>query len=60
MITLEAADLIEGDATTPPTSPYAATLPFTLQAAQKSFIFGRVTRADGRLSSPFRLPAIVV
>ena len=54
------ADLIEGDATTPPTSPYAATLPFTLQAAQKSFIFGRVTRADGRLSSPFRLPAIVV
>lgn len=54
------ADLIEGDGTTPPTSPYAATLPFTLQAAQKSFIFGRVTRADGRLSSPFRLPAIVV
>lgn len=54
------SDLIDGDSITPPTSPYAATLPFVLQAAQKSFIFGRVTRADGRLSSPFRLPRIVV
>lgn len=54
------SDLIAGDSTTPETSPFAATLPFVLQAAQKSFIFGRVTRADGRLSSPFRLPGIVV
>jgi hypothetical protein len=52
-------DLIAGDSVTPETTPYAAALPFTLQEAQKSFIFGRVTRADGRLSSPFRLPAIV-
>lgn len=54
------ADAILGDSATPETSPYAAVMPFTLQAAQKGFIFGRVTRADGRLSSPFRLPAIVV
>lgn len=54
------SDAILGDGTTPETSPYAATMPFVLQADQKSFVFGRVTRADGRLSSPFRLPSIVV
>ena len=54
------ADLIEGDSVTPETTPYAAVMPFTLQADQKAFIFGRVTRADGRLSAPFRLPGIVV
>lgn len=54
------AGSVQGDAVTAPTSPAAITMPFTLQAAQKSFIFGRVSRADGRLSSPFRLPAIVV
>lgn len=52
--------VVQGDSTTAPTSPAAITMPFTLQAAQKSFIFGRVSRADGRLSSPFRLPSIVV
>jgi hypothetical protein len=51
---------VDGDSVTPPTSPEAITMPFTLQAAQKAFIFGRVSRADGRLSSPFRLPEIVV
>lgn len=54
------AGKVEGDAVTAPTSPAAITMPFTLQATQKSFIMGRVTRADGRLSSPFRLPEIVV
>jgi hypothetical protein len=54
------AGKVQGDAVTAPTSPAAITMPFTLQAAQKSFIMGRVSRADGRLSSPFRLPDIVV
>lgn len=54
------ADAILGDSVTPETSPYAAALPFVLQEDQKSFIFGRVTRADGRLSSPFRLPGVVI
>jgi hypothetical protein len=53
------SDIIPGNGTTPETSPFAADLPFVLQAEQKSFIFGRVSRADGRLSSPFRLPGIV-
>lgn len=54
------ADLIAGDSTTPPTTPAAIVLPFTLAAGQKAFIQGRVSRADGRLSSPFRLGTIVV
>jgi len=54
------AEAILGDGTTPPTSPVAITLPFTLVAGQRVFLQGRVTRADGRLSSPFRLDSIVV
>lgn len=51
---------VDGDSVSPPTSPEAIVMPFTLQADQKAFIMGRVTRADGRLSSPFRLSDIVV
>lgn len=54
------ADSILGDAITAPTSPAAIVLPFTLAAGQKAFIQGRVSRADGRLSSPFRLGEVVV
>ena len=54
------ADSVDGLTGTPPTSPAAIVMPFALQADQKSFIMGRVTRADGRLSSPFRLSDIVV
>lgn len=53
------AGIIAGDATTPPTSPAAITMPFPLVAAQKAFIRGRVLRADGRWSSSFRLGATV-
>ena len=46
---------IAGDDTTPPTSPTVITNPFTLTDGQRLFLQGRVSRADGRLSSPFRL-----
>ena len=44
-------DVIEGDAITPPTSPFAATSPFLGTTGSKYFFFVRVSRADGRLSS---------
>lgn len=46
---------IEGDSVTPPTSPtlFDPKAPFV--AGQKVFVQARVTRADGRLSEPFRL-----
>jgi hypothetical protein len=45
---------IDGDGTTPPTSPAAITLPFPVVAGQKIFFRVIVTRADGRLSTTFR------
>lgn len=50
------ADKIDGDAVTAPTSPAAITTPFAYSASatQRSFAQIRVTRADGRLSGPFR------
>jgi hypothetical protein len=49
------ADLIAGDSVTPPTSPDSITAPFALAEGQKLFGQVRVSRADGRLSLPFRL-----
>jgi hypothetical protein len=45
--------------TTPPTTPATidAVFPFTL--AQKVFLYGRASEADGRLSAPFRVTAIM-
>lgn len=48
------AQMIEGDAVTPPTSPASITCPFPIVAANKTFVYIRVTRADGRLSALFR------
>ena len=45
---------LEGDSITPPTSPDSQTWPFPFLQTQRLFMFGRITRADGRLSSPFR------
>lgn len=45
---------IEGDSTTPPTSPAALTAPFPCTAGNLCFVMSRVSRADGRLSMPFR------
>lgn len=48
------AGKIDGDGTTPPTSPQAIGLPFLAAAGQRIFVKASVTRADGRLSLPFR------
>jgi len=45
---------VEGDSVTPPTSPHSVTWPFPFVETQRLFAFFRVSRADGRLSSPFR------
>jgi hypothetical protein len=48
------ADAVEGDDTTPPTSPAAIDAAFNIDVDNKTFVFIRVSRADGRLSTPFR------
>lgn len=47
------AGRIDGDATTPPTSPAAIALPYAAAVGQRVFLRVSVTRADGRLSYPF-------
>ena len=37
-----------------PTSPVALDMPFDITAGQQVGVFGRVLRADGRISAPFR------
>jgi hypothetical protein len=48
------AGVIDGDATTPPTSPQTITVPFAVTELQKGQIQCRIARADGRVSTPFR------
>lgn len=45
---------IDGDGTTPPTSPALVAVAFPFVQNQKVFTHARVSRADGRLSTPFR------
>lgn len=45
---------IDGDMTTPPTSPAMIAVPFLITAGQTLFAQIRVCRADGRLSGKFR------
>lgn len=58
-VSMRFADKIDGDATTPPTSPASILLPFEPAVGQRVFLQGRVIRADGRLSSLWRLNGIV-
>lgn len=51
---------IDGDGTTPPTTPESATAPFPTIAGNQLFSQVRVTRVDGRLTSTFRLATTVV
>lgn len=53
------AGTIDGDATTPPTSPTTIAMPFTVVATQRVFIRVVVSRADGRMSMPWLGNAIV-
>lgn len=48
------AGAIQGNSTTPPTSPLPVTLPFPIAVGQLSFLRFAVSRADGRLSADFR------
>lgn len=52
------AGKVNGATPTPPTSPATITLPFPVTAGQKLFFRFNVTRADGRLSAPFRTAAV--
>lgn len=47
------ADVVEGDAITPPTSPATPTAPFVCSEDQRVIVQGRIGRADGRLSNFF-------
>lgn len=51
-------DIVEGDGTTPPTSPASMGLPFAVEAGQKVFFRAIVYRVDGRVSHSFRTVAI--
>jgi hypothetical protein len=48
------AGFIDGDSGTPPTSPQTIACPFVATEGQNVLIEGRIVRADGRLSAPFR------
>lgn len=48
------ADQIDGNSTTPPTTPHTGTTPFPVADSNRIFYFARVTRADGRLSAAWR------
>lgn len=52
------ADMIEGNSVTPETSPYAAALPFPAEVGHVVHAKCLLSRADGRLSSPFRGPGV--
>lgn len=49
------AGTIDGNSGGAPTSPAAVSLPFAIAAGQKLFTSIRLSRADGRLSNPFRI-----
>ena len=53
------ANIVLGDATTPPTTPASIGLPFTFTAGQRAFFKVNVSRADGRYTQPFRGTVIV-
>jgi hypothetical protein len=53
------ADAVEGDDSTPPSTPASITAPWEISAGQKIFLEARIARADGRLSNPFRPDAAI-
>jgi hypothetical protein len=54
------AGQIDGDGTTPPTSPVSIPTPFPLSAGQRVFVRMIAVSADGRKSPQFRDDDIVV
>lgn len=47
-------DSVDGDDSTAPTSPATVTSAYTITEGQRLWVYGRILRADGRLSDPFR------
>jgi len=45
---------IAGDSVTPPTTPTTIACSFVATEGQRVWVYGRIARADGRLSEPFR------
>ena len=54
------ADSIDGDGTTPPTSPASIVSPFSYSVGQRVFARVAVVRADGRYSVSQRVTALAV
>jgi hypothetical protein len=52
--------VIEGDSATPPTSPATQTCDWAVTEDQLVAMYGRIVRADGRASEPFRIDSTVV
>lgn len=50
---------IDGDDMTPPTSPDDQTAQYTIAQGQRIWCYGRIWRADARLSEPFRAECLV-
>jgi len=48
-----------GNSGTPPVSPADANAPFIITEGQHVWVYGRISRADGRLSVPFRGDVLV-
>lgn len=48
-------DAVDGNSTTPPTSPASVPSPFVLVERQALWVYGRIAMDDGRLSEPFRV-----
>ena len=53
------AGTIEGDATTPPTTPAVINNPYQVSEGQKQFYRARILRADGRVTRFFRTSGLV-
>jgi len=53
-------DAIDGDDAIPPTSPADIASPWVVYEGQRLWIYGRISRLDGRLSEPFRAGPILV
>lgn len=49
---------IDGDSVSPPTSPDDEAVAFAIAQGQRQWVYGRIARADGRLSEPFRADCI--
>jgi len=50
---------VDGDSETPPSSPDAQDSPWPIVEGQRLWAYARISRADGRLSQPFRADALV-